>query len=141
VTTASYALLPLVQPRDVMVHYDSRQEAIVGVSMAASPAEPAPIYWVARGSYARRAGERPPWLPGIRVALARCRGAGFAGIADRNPQSQGCASGIAGANSGTRQLGSRFTPCSTELPTNNSRQAPRAADAEDEDVEVRWIGR
>jgi hypothetical protein len=28
VATASYALVPLVQPGDVVVHYDSRQEAI-----------------------------------------------------------------------------------------------------------------
>ena len=67
--TASYALVPLVQPGDVVVHYDSRQEAIVAVSIAASAAEPAPIYWVARGIYARRAGEQPRWLPGLRVAL------------------------------------------------------------------------
>ena len=58
-------LVPLVQPGDVVVHYDSRQEAIVGVSVAASAAEPAPIYWVARGSYARRAGEQARWLPGL----------------------------------------------------------------------------
>ena len=69
VTTASYVLVPLVQPGDVVVHYDSRQEAIVGVSVASSVAEPAPIYWVARGSYARRAGEQPRWLPGLRVTL------------------------------------------------------------------------
>ena len=69
VATASYALMPLVQPGDVVVHYDSHQEAIVGVSVAASPAEPAPIHWVARGSYARRAGEQARWLPGLRVAL------------------------------------------------------------------------
>ena len=37
--------------------------------MAASAAEPAPIYWMARGSYARRAGEQPRWLPGLRIAL------------------------------------------------------------------------
>ena len=67
--TASYALVPLVQPGDVVVHYDSRQEAIVAVSIAASAADPAPIYWVARGIYARRAGEQPRWLPGLRVAL------------------------------------------------------------------------
>jgi hypothetical protein len=73
VTTASYALLPLVQPGDVVIHYDSRREAIVGVSVAASPAEPAPTYWAARGSYARRAGERPRWLLGIRVPLAQYR--------------------------------------------------------------------
>ena len=62
-----------MQPGDVVVHYDSRQEAIVGVSVAASAAEPAPIYWVARGSYARRAGEQPRWLPGLRVALDQYR--------------------------------------------------------------------
>jgi hypothetical protein len=32
-------------------------------------AEPAPIYWVARGTYARRAGEQARWLPGFRVPL------------------------------------------------------------------------
>jgi hypothetical protein len=69
VATASYDLVRLVHPGDIVVHYDSRREAIVGVSVAASPAEPAPIYWVARGSYARRAGEQPRWLPGLRVAL------------------------------------------------------------------------
>jgi hypothetical protein len=73
VATASYGLVPLVRPGDVVVHYDSRRESIVGVSVAASSAEPAPIYWVARGSYARRAGERPRWLPGIRVALGQYR--------------------------------------------------------------------
>jgi Protein NO VEIN, C-terminal len=73
VATASYVLVPLVQPGDVVVHYDSRQEAIVGVSAASSAAEPAPIYWVARGSYARRAGEQPRWLPGRRVALDQYR--------------------------------------------------------------------
>jgi hypothetical protein len=69
VATASYALVPMVQPGDVVIHYDSRREAIVGVSRATSVAEPAPIYWVARGSYARRAGEQPRWLPGLRVPL------------------------------------------------------------------------
>jgi hypothetical protein len=76
VATASYALVPLVQPGDVVIHYDSRQEAIVGVSVATGPPEPAPIYWVARGSYARRAGERPRWLPGIRVPLGQYRALG-----------------------------------------------------------------
>jgi hypothetical protein len=73
VTTASYVLLPLVQPGDIVVHYDGRQEAIVGVSVAVSAAEPAPIYWVSRGGYARRAGEQSRWLPGVRVALAQYR--------------------------------------------------------------------
>ena len=64
VATASYVLVPLVRPGDVIIHYDSRREAIVGVSMAASSAEPAPIYWVSRGSYARRAGEQAPLAAG-----------------------------------------------------------------------------
>ena len=57
----------------MVVHYDSRQEAIVGVSVAAGLPEPVPTYWVARGGYARRAGERPRWLPGIRIAVAQYR--------------------------------------------------------------------
>jgi hypothetical protein len=72
-TTASYRLVPLVRPGDVVIHYDSRQEAIVGVSTAASLPEPAPIHWVARGTYARRAGEHARWLPGIRVTLGHYR--------------------------------------------------------------------
>jgi Domain of unknown function (DUF3883) len=69
VATGSYVLVPLVKPDDVVVHYGSRQEAIVGVSMAASSPEPVPIYWVPRGSYARRAGAKPRWVPGLRVAV------------------------------------------------------------------------
>lgn len=71
--TASYVLVPAVRPGDVVIHYDSRHEDIVGVSMAAGSAVPTPIYWVARGSYARRAGAQPHWLPGLRVALDRYR--------------------------------------------------------------------
>lgn len=71
VATASYALVPLVRSGDVVIHYDSRQEAIVGVSVATGPPEPAPIYWLARGTYARRAHERPQWLQGIRVPLSQ----------------------------------------------------------------------
>ena len=69
VPTSGYALVSEVRPGDVVVHYDSRQEVIVGVSVATGLPESAPIYWVARGSYARRAGEQPRWLPGIRVPL------------------------------------------------------------------------
>jgi hypothetical protein len=32
----------------------------------------AEVYWVARGTYARRAGEQARWLPGIRVPLGHC---------------------------------------------------------------------
>jgi hypothetical protein len=65
--------VPAVRPDDVVIHYDSRREAIVGVSVATSSAKPAPIYWVARGSYARRAGAQPQWTPGLRVALEQYR--------------------------------------------------------------------
>jgi hypothetical protein len=71
--TASYDLMRLVQPGDVVVHYHTQREAIVAVSVAVSLAEPAPVYWAARGSYARRAGEQARWLPGLRVTLDRCR--------------------------------------------------------------------
>jgi hypothetical protein len=69
--TASYRLVPEVKPGSVIVHYDSRHghEAIIGVSLAVGPPEPSAIYWAARGSYARRAGVRPSWLPGLRVRL------------------------------------------------------------------------
>jgi hypothetical protein len=62
--TGSYVLVPAVRPDDVVIHYDSRREAIVGVSIATSSAEPAPIYWVARGSNARRAGRNRAGCPG-----------------------------------------------------------------------------
>lgn len=71
--TASYVLVPAVRLGDIVIHYDSRREAIVGTSVAASSAEPAPIYWVARGSYARRAGAQARWLPGLRIALDQYR--------------------------------------------------------------------
>jgi Family of unknown function (DUF6416)/Domain of unknown function (DUF3883) len=71
--TPGYALVAAVGPGDVVVHYDSREEQIVGVSVVTGTAEPAPIYWVARGTYARRAGEHARWLPGVRVPLGRYR--------------------------------------------------------------------
>ena len=69
--TASYVLMSLVQPGDVVVHYDGRQEAIVGVSVVSGSAEPSPVYWVSRGGYARRAGAQKQWLPGLRVPLGQ----------------------------------------------------------------------
>lgn len=67
--TASYVLVPTVRPGDLIVHYDSSAEAIVGVSVAISAPEPTQTYWVARGRSAREAGAQPGWLPGIRVPL------------------------------------------------------------------------
>lgn len=66
---ASYRLVQEATPGSVVVHYDSRQEAIVGVSVAAGAPEPAPTFWRARGTSARRAGVEHAWLPGVRVPL------------------------------------------------------------------------
>jgi hypothetical protein len=66
-TTASYALVPLVRPGDVVVHYNSADEETVGASVAMSPPEPTSTWWVARGRSAREAGAEPAWLPGLRV--------------------------------------------------------------------------
>lgn len=71
VVTPGYALVSAVKPGDIVLHYDGKEEAIVGASLATGGPEPTAIYWVARGSYARRAGEQARWLPGIRVPLAR----------------------------------------------------------------------
>lgn len=71
--TPGYALVAVVRPGDVIVHYDSRDEEIIGASVVTGDAEPAPIYWVARGTSARRAGEQERWLPGIRVPLGHYR--------------------------------------------------------------------
>ena len=67
--TGAYALVPEVKPGDIVLHYFTKDEAIIGISVASDAAEPAPIFWAARGSYARAAGERPRWLSGIRVPL------------------------------------------------------------------------
>jgi hypothetical protein len=69
--TPGYALVPLVRPGDIVVHYNSRQEAVVGVSRVIGPAEPTPVFWVSRGVYARRAGDQAKWLPGIRAPLGQ----------------------------------------------------------------------
>ncbi len=73
VASASYRLVPLVRPGDVVIHYDSRNEAIVGVSVATGHPESTSVFWVSRGSYARRAGEQARWLRGIRVPLGQYR--------------------------------------------------------------------
>jgi hypothetical protein len=52
--TGSYVLVPAVRPDDVVIHYDSRREAIVGVRVATSSAEAAPIYLGCQGKL------RPP---------------------------------------------------------------------------------
>jgi hypothetical protein len=67
--TSGYALVRAVGSGDIVVHYDSPHERIVGVSLATGEPEPATLFWVARGASARKAGERARWLSGIRVPL------------------------------------------------------------------------
>ena len=68
--TAGYALVPLVRSGDIVVHYDSASEALVGASLVVGDPEPTATYWAARGTSARRARAAPSWLPGLRVPLA-----------------------------------------------------------------------
>ncbi len=73
VSTPGYALVSAVQADNLVIHYDSAAEQIVGVSRATGDRYNKPIWWVARGSYARQAGAKPEWLPGLVVALADYR--------------------------------------------------------------------
>ncbi|GGP18480.1 hypothetical protein LDL08_33230 [Nonomuraea glycinis] len=73
VSTPGYALVSAVQANNLVIHYDSEAEQIVGVSRATGERYNEPIWWVARGSYARQAGAKPGWLPGLVVALADYR--------------------------------------------------------------------
>lgn len=67
--TPGYTLVSAVQANSIVVHYDSAAEQIVGVSRATGERFNEPIWWAARGSYARKAGAEPRWLPGLVVAL------------------------------------------------------------------------
>jgi len=67
--TPGYRLVGDVRNGDVIIHYDGRSEAIVGVSRASGERWYEPIWWAARGSYARRANVEPQWLPGLYVGL------------------------------------------------------------------------
>ena len=69
VATPGYALVAAVGPGDIVAHYDSAEEAITGVSRATGERVAQPIWWVARGTYARKAGEQARWLPGLSVRL------------------------------------------------------------------------
>lgn len=69
VDTPGYTLVSAVQGGDVIVHYDSAAEVIVGVSRVTGERYNEPIWWAARGSYARKAAVTPEWLPGLTVAL------------------------------------------------------------------------
>ena len=69
VTTPGYALMHEVRPGDVVIHYDSIARSIVGVSRVTGEAYYEPIWWVARGSYARAAGAQERYVPGIWIPL------------------------------------------------------------------------
>lgn len=67
--TGAYALVPLVKPGNVVVHYSSARQRIEGASRAVGPPEPTTFRWAARGVSARRARVEPTWVPGVRVPL------------------------------------------------------------------------
>jgi hypothetical protein len=69
VNTPGYALVGAVRAGNLVIHYDSAAEQIVGVSRATGERFNQPIWWAARGSYARKAGVDPEWLPGVSVSL------------------------------------------------------------------------
>jgi hypothetical protein len=69
VDTPGYALVGAVEAGGIVIHYDSAAEHIVGVSRATGEQFNQPIWWAARGSYARKAGVEPEWLPGLTVGL------------------------------------------------------------------------
>lgn len=65
-----YTLFRETHAGDVVFHYDSGQmNAIIGWSRVTGPPAPAPIVWVARGSYARERGAVAQEVDGYRVPL------------------------------------------------------------------------
>jgi hypothetical protein len=69
VDTSGYALVSAVEAGDILIHYDSATEQIVGVSRATGERFNQPTWWAARGLSARKAGAKPEWLPGLFVGL------------------------------------------------------------------------
>lgn len=69
VDTPGYALVNAVKAGDVIIHYDSAAEQIVGVSRATGERTHQPLWWASRGTYARKAGVKPRWLAGMSVEL------------------------------------------------------------------------
>lgn len=66
-----YALVSEVRHGNLLIHYDSAEDQIAGVSQVSGVGFLEPIWWAPRGSYARRAGAGPSWCPGIAVPLSR----------------------------------------------------------------------
>lgn len=67
--TPGYSLVNEVQKGDFVIHYKSDLEQIVGVSRATGEKLQEPIWWAARGKYARKANVKEQWLPGLRIIL------------------------------------------------------------------------
>jgi hypothetical protein len=65
----SYALVPLMRPPSVVLHYDKSRQAITSWSRTIGLPYEDQVIWGARGMRARRAGEQPFPRPGWRVPL------------------------------------------------------------------------
>jgi hypothetical protein len=74
VRTPGYTMVSQMRPGNIVVHYKSDDEEIVGVSKVSREPEQSPVFWAARGSSARQANEEPHWQDGLKVPLrARAR--------------------------------------------------------------------
>jgi hypothetical protein len=67
--TPGYALVNRVAAGNIVIHYDSAAEQIVGVSRATGERFNQPIWWAARGTSARQAAAKPQGT----VALSVCK--------------------------------------------------------------------
>jgi len=66
---ANYALVRCLRFGDVVLHYKTDAEAILGASIVTGDPEPASTYWAAHDGKEQKANARPAWLPGIRVPI------------------------------------------------------------------------
>jgi hypothetical protein len=69
--TPGYTLVGSVKKGDLVIHYDGESDSIVGVSRATGERFYQPVWWAALGTYARKAGVKPKWVPGLYVELER----------------------------------------------------------------------
>jgi hypothetical protein len=67
--TPGYTLVSEMKEGDIVVHYDSEAQCIVGASRVVGPQYPQKIWWAPRGNYAAKAKEKPKWAPGIYVPI------------------------------------------------------------------------
>jgi hypothetical protein len=66
---ASHTLVPELRFGDVVLHYKSNAEAILGASLVIGNPEPATTYWAAHDLGERKANVLPAWLEGVRVPI------------------------------------------------------------------------